>query len=89
MGGGVAGRAIVGGADGVMVRSIGAAVVGAVRVGGGAVKVLEPRLPDDVPPPRRASAMAGATSRAMAAEAASKREPRADIGFVTLLLKRL
>jgi hypothetical protein len=40
----------------VIERSIGAAVVGAVRVEGGAENVREPRLPKLEPPPARASA---------------------------------
>src|SRR5215831_4586793 len=40
----------------VMLRWIGAAVDGAVRVGGGAENVRDPRLPALKPPPTRASA---------------------------------
>ena len=61
----------------------------AVRVAGGAEYVLLPRLPNELEPPRRASAMAGASNRATAAVVARRREPLPDIGFVTLLLKRL
>jgi hypothetical protein len=39
-----------------MVRFIGCAALGAVAVGGGAEKVLEPREPELPPPPGRASA---------------------------------
>jgi hypothetical protein len=37
-----------------MERSIGAAVFGAVRVGGGVEKVRKPRLPPEKPRPARA-----------------------------------
>jgi chemotaxis receptor (MCP) glutamine deamidase CheD len=37
-----------------MLRCIGAAVVGAVRVVGGADHVMLPRLPAELPPPARA-----------------------------------
>jgi hypothetical protein len=56
---------------GVTERSTGL-VVGAVWVGGGAWLVLLPRLPLLLPPPTRASAMAG-TRRTIAATAASQR----------------
>src|SRR5690349_12980119 len=39
-----------------MLRSNGAAVFGAVRVAGGVLYVLKPRLPELRPPPTRASA---------------------------------
>jgi hypothetical protein len=71
---------------GVMVRSIGDARLGAVRVIGGAENVMLPRLPIELPPPRRASAMAGASSRAATATTARKREPRPNILRVTLFM---
>ncbi|MEI2736509.1 MAG: hypothetical protein V9G24_18160 [Rhodoblastus sp.] len=58
-------------ARGVTERSIGAAEFGAVRVAGGALKVLEPRLPTDEPPPGRAQASTAPTDKA-AASAANK-----------------
>jgi hypothetical protein len=76
------------GVFGVMVRCIGDAKPGAVFVDGGAENVMLPRLPMELPPPSLASAMAGASNRAVAATAANRREPRPDICFVTLLLKR-
>ena len=54
----------------VTLRCMGAAVFGAVRVAGGAEKVLMPRLPPENPPPARALASA-ATSTSAAAIAAS------------------
>jgi hypothetical protein len=50
----------------VMVRSIGRAAFGAVRVEGGAEKVREPREPDEEPPPTRASASANVSASGMA-----------------------
>src|SRR5262249_118751 len=44
-----------------MLRSIGAVVLGAVRVEGGGLKVCEPRLPELRPPPTRASASTATT----------------------------
>jgi len=65
-----------------MLRWIGAAVVGAVRVAGGATKVREPRLPKFMPPPTRASAGLASmpNASAMAAIAASLRNPKRFIG---------
>jgi hypothetical protein len=73
---------------GVKVRSIGAAMLGAVRVVGGAENVMLPRLPMELPLPMRASAMAGASRSTTAAAIASKRELARDIWFVTLFKKR-
>ena len=58
---------------GVMERCMGAAEVGAVEVAGGAEWVFDPRLPALDPPPRRASATAGA--RASMAARPSARAP--------------
>jgi hypothetical protein len=57
------------------VRFIGAAVPGAVLVEGGAEKVREPRDPEPMPPPTRASAaeMVMATGNAKAIATASAR----------------
>jgi hypothetical protein len=69
------------------VLCIGETKPGAVFVDGGAEKVMLPRLPMDPPLPSRASATAGASARKTTATAARRREPRRDIGFVTLLMK--
>jgi len=61
---------------GVMLRCIGWAAVGAVRVVGGADHVMLPRLPIEPPPPARASANPGASARLSAATAASKVDVR-------------
>jgi hypothetical protein len=68
---------------GVSVRSIGAAVMGAVRVVGGAEFVMLPRLPMELPPPKRASDTAGASNMLATAMAANRREPR-PVMFLTL-----
>jgi hypothetical protein len=60
----------------VCVRCIGCAVVGAVCVDGGAEAVLDPRLPEEEPPPARASATPGARAIARAAVAARKKPVR-------------
>jgi len=62
----IEGLAVDGPAGGVMLRSIGAAGAGAVRVAGGAEKVREPRLPMLPPPPALASATAGASAKTAA-----------------------
>src|SRR5262245_40628958 len=72
---GVAGRAAFGGPGWVMLRSIGRAVLGAVVVVGGAVKVFVPRLP--VLTRERASASTATTaSAATMAQSASSRRKR-------------
>ena len=50
-----------------MLRSMGAAAYGAVRVMGGAEYVMLPRLPNDPPPPARANAKLGANDSAKTA----------------------
>jgi hypothetical protein len=55
-----------------MLRSIGAAELGAVLVRGGAENVMLPRLPNELPPPARASASPGESASARAATPASK-----------------
>ena len=64
------------GVFGVMLRCIGWAAVGAVRVVGGADQVMLPRLPDELPPPARASAKPGASARLSAATVASRYDVR-------------
>src|SRR5689334_11214451 len=64
------------GVFGVMLRCIGSAPVGAVRVVGGAEYVRLPRRPDELPPPARASARPGARTSAKAAEPAIRAEVR-------------
>jgi hypothetical protein len=59
-----------------MLRCIGAPELGAVRVEGGADQVMLPRLPNEEPPPARASANAGARIRASAVKPASRDEVR-------------
>src|SRR5262245_41880441 len=61
---------------GVMLRCIGWAVEGAVRVVGGADQVMLPRLPIEFPPPARASASPGASARLSAATAARREDDR-------------
>jgi hypothetical protein len=56
---------------GVIERSIGAAVVGAVRVGGGAENVRVPRLPPEKPPPTRAVASPATRMNAVAIAASA------------------
>jgi hypothetical protein len=70
---------------GVMLRCIGAAD-GAVLVDGGADQVMLPRLPDDVPPPIRASARPGASARLRAATAAKSCEERRMAVFLFLVI---
>lgn len=55
---------------------MGAAMLGAVAVEGGAEKVREPRLPDELPDPARASAKEGASTRAAAIKVVSTAEER-------------
>ena len=64
------------GVFGVMLRWNGAPELGAVRVEGGADQVMLPRLPNDEPPPARASASAGVRINATAAKPASRTEVR-------------
>jgi hypothetical protein len=71
---------------GVIVRSIGEATPGAVRVEGGAENVMLPRLPMELPPPSRASEIVGANSKATTAAVARRREPLRDIWPVTFWL---
>src|SRR5277367_337511 len=59
-----------------MLRSNGAPELGAVRVEGGADQVMLPRLPNDEPPPARASACEGARISASTAKPASRKEVR-------------
>src|SRR6266542_1574017 len=70
---------VIGRAGCVTVRWTGAAVVGAVRVAGGAEKVRVPRLPALAPPPARASASVASrphvSATARTAIAMRKREP--------------
>ena len=54
-----------------MLRSIGAAEEGAVRVDGGADQVLDPRLPNELELPARASARPGDRARTKASAAAA------------------
>jgi hypothetical protein len=61
---------------GVMLRCIGWAVDGAVRVVGGADQVMLPRLPMEPPLPARASASPGTRARLRAATAASRVDDR-------------
>jgi hypothetical protein len=58
-----------------MLRCIGIAE-GAVRVLGGAEKVMLPRLPNELPSPARASATAGNSARDRDATLASRRLDR-------------
>src|SRR5215472_1822553 len=59
-----------------MLRWNGAPEFGAVRVDGGADQVMLPRLPNDEPPPARASASTGARISASAVKPASRKEVR-------------
>src|SRR6476619_3218406 len=69
-----------------MLRCIGAAEYGAVLVEGGADHVMLPRLPNEPPPPARASARPGASARAKAVTAATPKDVRRMIFlcFVTM-----
>src|SRR6185437_11457528 len=55
-----------------MLRCTGAAELGAVLVDGGAEYVMLPRLPNELPPPARASTTAGESARAKAATPARR-----------------
>src|SRR5438309_1365466 len=57
----------------VVLRCIGCAMPGAVRVEGGAEKVMLPRLPIELLPPARANARPGASARDTAATPARRR----------------
>src|SRR5690242_13459595 len=59
-----------------MLRCIGCAEYGAVRVAGGAEYVMPPRLPNEPPSPARASARPGDKASAKAAEPAIRAEVR-------------
>src|SRR6185312_3371080 len=59
-----------------IVRCIGCAVVGAVRVAGGAEYVMLPRLPIEEPPPARAMASPGARARDSATTEATAKPVR-------------
>ena len=61
---------------GVMLRCIGAAALGAVLVLGGDDHVMLPLLPNELPPPARASARPGASARAKADIAANPMDVR-------------
>jgi len=58
----------------VIVRWIGAALLGAVLVLGGAEKVRKPRLPPEKPPPARACASAATSTSAVAIAASAIRK---------------
>jgi hypothetical protein len=55
----------------VIVRWIGAALLGAVLVLGGGEKVRKPRLPPEKPPPARACASAATSTNAVAIAASA------------------
>src|SRR5579863_81426 len=59
-----------------MLRCMGAAEPGAVFVEGGADHVMPPRLPKELPPPRRASASPGARAKASTAQMATTKDVR-------------
>ena len=67
-----------------MVRSSGRAEFGAVEVGGGALKVREPRLPEPKPPPTRASATVAKTSAAAMATSATNGRIRRKLNIQSL-----
>src|SRR4029077_18009061 len=64
------------GVFGVMLRWNGVPELGAVRVEGGADQVMLPRLPNEEPPPARASANVGARISANAVRPANREEVR-------------
>ena len=64
------------GAFGTTLRCIGCAEYGAVLVAGGADQVRLPRLPQELPPPARASAIAGESAIPRARRPARKADGR-------------
>src|SRR5215475_6919358 len=75
-----------------MLRSSGAAVLGAVRVTGGGLLVNPPRLPELRPPPTRASASVATSASAASAASPStsgRKRKRNDVMFPLRIARRL
>src|SRR5262244_65507 len=75
-----------------MLRSSGAAVLGAVRVTGGGLPVNPPRLPELRPPPTRASASVATSASAASAASPStsgRKRKRNDVMFPLRIARRL